>query len=574
MKYVLRHLRNYIGLIVLAFICTFSRVFSELSLPDMMSEIVDSGIVNSDMNFILKTGILMIFLSLISALASVFSNFFGAKIGASLSRDLRKSIYQKVQSFSNTEFDRFGAASLITRSINDITQLQNFTVMFIRTVMMAPLMLTGSIIMAFSKSTSLALIFLALIPPLALIIILISKKTIPLSVKMQKRMDKINLVLREKLTGMRVIRAFTMDAHEQFRFEKANKDFTKTAISLQVISSALMPLLSLVLNSAIILIIWLGAKYIEAGNLMVGDLMAILQYVIHIMFSLMAMSFIFISLPRAGASAKRISEILDTNPSITDTENANTSIESSLIEFKNVSFKYPGSSDYVLKNISFVAEPGKTTAIIGSTGSGKSTLAALIPRLYDVTDGAVFVGNQDVRNITQEALRKKIGFVPQKAVLFSGTIEENIKYGNTSASIEETKKAAEISQSMPFIEKKEGNMSASVAQGGQNFSGGQKQRLSIARAIAKNPDIFIFDDSFSALDFKTDATLRKALFETTKEKTVIIIAQRVSTIMNADKILVLDEGTLVGSGTHKELFESCDVYKEIVLSQLSKEEAV
>ena len=574
MKYVLRHLRNYTGLIALAFICTFSRVFSELSLPDMMSEIVDKGIVNSDMNFILKTGILMIFLSLLSALASVFSNFFGAKIGASLARDLRKSIYEKVQSFSNTEFDKFGAASLITRSINDITQLQNFTVMFIRTVMMAPLMLTGSIIMAFSKSTKLALIFLALIPPLALIIILISKKTIPLSVNMQKRMDRINLVLREKLTGMRVIRAFTMDAHEQNRFEEANKAFTKTAISLQVISSALMPLLSLVLNSAIILIIWLGAKYIEAGNLMVGDLMAILQYVIHIMFSLMAMSFIFIALPRAGASAKRISEILDTNPSITDIENADTSIESSLIEFKNVSFKYPGSSDYVLKNISFSAEPGKTTAIIGSTGSGKSTLASLIPRLYDVTEGAVLVGNKDVRNITQESLRKKIGYVPQKAVLFSGTIEENIKYGNTSASDEEAKKAAEISQSLPFIEKKEGNMTAAVAQGGQNFSGGQKQRLSIARAIAKNPDIFIFDDSFSALDFKTDAALRKALLETTKEKTVIIIAQRVSTIMNADKILVLDEGTLVGIGKHKELFESCDVYKEIVLSQLSKEEAI
>ena len=282
----------------------------------------------------------------------------------------------------------------------------------------------------------------------------------------------------------------------------------------------------------------------------------------------------FISLPRAGASAKRISEILDTNPSITDIEDADNSLESSLIEFKNVSFKYPGSSDYVLKNISFSAEPGKTTAIIGSTGSGKSTLASLIPRLYDVTEGAVLVGNKDVRNITQESLRKKIGYVPQKAVLFSGTIEENIKYGNTSASDEEAKKAAEISQSLPFIERKEGTMSASVAQGGQNFSGGQKQRLSIARAIAKNPDIFIFDDSFSALDFKTDAALRKALLETTKEKTVIIIAQRVSTIMNADKILVLDEGTLVGIGKHKELFESCDVYKEIVLSQLSKEEAI
>ncbi len=574
MKYVLRHLKGYIGLIFLAFICTLSRVLAELSLPNLMSEIVDKGIVNSDMDFIFKTGAVMVVLSLLSALASVFSNFFGAKIGASLSRDLRKSIYQKVQSFSNTEFDKFGSASLITRSINDITQLQHFVIMFIRTVLMAPLMLSGSIIMAFSKSVSLALIFLALIPPLTLVIILVSKQTIPLSVTMQNKMDRINLVLREKLTGMRVIRAFTMDAHEQKRFSEANKSFTQTAIRLQVISSALMPLLSLILNTAIILIIWIGAKNIQLGNLMVGDLMAILQYVTHIMMSLMVMSFIFISLPRAGASAKRVSEILDTEPSITDSPDAIDSIDSSLIEFKNVSFKYPGSSDYVLRNISFVAEPGKTTAIIGSTGSGKSTLASLIPRLYDVTEGAIFVDNKDIRTIKQATLRKKIGFVPQKATLFSGTIEENIKYGNATASNEETKKAALISQSMPFIEKKEGNMNANVAQGGQNFSGGQKQRLSIARAIAKNPDIFIFDDSFSALDFKTDAALRKALFETTRDKTVLIIAQRVSTIMNADKILVLDEGNLVGSGTHKELFESCEVYREIVLSQLSKEEAI
>lgn len=574
MKYVLRQLKPYIPLIILAFISTLSRVFSELSLPNLMSDIVDNGIVNKDINYIIKVGGMMLALALFSALASVLANFFGAKIGASLSRDLRRSIYTKVQSFSNTEFDKFGSASLITRSINDISQLQNFTVMFIRTVLMAPMMLTGSIIMAFSKSTALAFIFLALIPPLTLIIVLISRKTIPLSVTLQKKIDKINLVLREKLTGIRVIRAFIMDKHEQERFEKANSELTKTSIKMQVIASALMPSLHLVLFAANIIIIWIGIKYIEAGSLMVGDLMAVLQYVTHIMMSLMVMSMIFIQLPRAGASAKRLSEVLDTEPTIKNKPEALKASDNSLVEFKNVSFKYPASDDYVLKNVSFVAEPGKTTAIIGSTGSGKTTLVSLIPRLYDASKGAVFVGDSDVRDITQESLRAKIGFVPQKATLFSGTIESNIKYGDEKISDSDVLNAAEVSQSMPFIKTKEDQFDALVAQGGQNFSGGQKQRLSIARAIAKNPDIYIFDDSFSALDFKTDAALRKALYETTQNKTVIIIAQRVSTIMNADKIIVLNEGEVVGDGTHKELYENCEVYREIVLSQMSKEEAV
>lgn len=573
-KYVLKHLKPYILLIAFAVICTICRVFSELSLPNLMSKIVDEGILSGDMGLIYRTGAFMLLVALISALASVFSNFFGAKIGASLSRDLRKSVYIKVQSFSNTEFDKFGSASLITRTINDITQLQHFIVMFIRMIIMAPLMLSGSVVMAFSKNTTLALIFLALIIPLSLIIILISKHTVPLSVTMQKKIDRLNLVLREKLTGMRVIRAFTMDRHEEKRFDEANKELTDTTIRLQLISAAMMPSLSLVLNSAIILIVWLGAKNIAAGNLMVGDLMAVLQYVTHIMMSLMVMSMIFISLPRAGASAKRLSEILDTEPSIKDEENSINLIPDSLIEFKDVSFKYPASGDYVLNNITFTAEPGKTTAIIGSTGSGKSTVISLIPRLYDVTDGEILIGGKDVRSLSQEALRKKIGFVPQKATLFSGTIDDNIKYANPDMEDSIALKAAEISQSISFINKKDGGMKAFVSQGAQNLSGGQKQRLSIARAIAKNPDIFIFDDSFSALDFKTDAALRKALSESTQNKTVIIVAQRVSTIMNADKIIVLNEGQIVGDGTHKELYENCEVYREIVLSQLSKEEAI
>lgn len=574
MKHISKHLRTYMLFIIAAIICTLCRVYSELSLPNLMSEIVDKGIATGNMVLIYKTGAMMLLIALFSAFASVLSNFFGAKIGSSFSRDLRKSIYIKVQSFSNSEFDKFGSASLITRTINDITQLQHFIVMFIRMIIMAPMMLTGSVFMAFSKNLTLALIFLALILPLSLIIILISRKTVPLSVTMQKKIDKINLILREKLTGMRVIRAFTMDRHEEERFDDANNSLTRTAIKLQLISAAMMPSLSLVLNSAIIFIVWIGAKNIASGNLMVGDLMAVLQYVTHIMMSLMAMSMIFIALPRAGASIKRIAEVLDAEPSIKDEEGAISSISDSLIEFKNVSFKYHESGDYVLSDISFVAEPGKTTAIIGSTGSGKSTIISLIPRLYDVTEGAVLVGGKDVRSISQESLRLKIGFVPQKATLFSGTIEENIKYANPDMSDEISEKAAEISQSMSFIEKKDGAMKAPVAQGAQNFSGGQKQRLSIARAIAKNPDIFIFDDSFSALDFKTDAALRKALSDSMKNKTVIIVAQRVSTIMNADKIIVLDEGKIVGDGTHRELYENCEVYREIVLSQLSKEEAI
>lgn len=574
MKYVLKHLKPYILIIILAVSCTLCRVFSELTLPNLMSEIVDEGILTGNMALIYRTGGFMLFIAILSAAASVFSNFFGAKLGASLSRDLRKSVYTKVQSFSNTEIDKFGSASLITRTINDITQLQHFIVMFVRMIIMAPMMLTGSVIMAFSKNTTLALIFLALMVPLSLIIILISRHTIPLSVTMQKKIDKLNLLLREKLTGIRVIRAFSMDKHEEARFDEANKSLTSTTIRLQLISAAMMPALSLVLNSAIILIVWLGSKNIAAGNLMVGDLMAVLQYVTHIMMSLMAMSMIFISLPRAGASASRIAEILDTESSVSDIENAKKDTVGSLIEFKNVSFKYPASDDYVLKNISFSAEPGKTTAIIGSTGSGKSTLISLIPRLYDASEGAVYVGGEDVRELSLEALRSKIGFVPQKAMLFSGTIEENIKYAASSITDEEALNAAAISQSLGFIERKEGKMQALVSQGAQNLSGGQKQRLSIARAIAKNPDVFIFDDSFSALDFKTDSALRKALSKTTENKTVIIVAQRVSTIMNADKIIVLNEGCIVGDGTHRELYESCEIYREIVLSQLSKEEAI
>ena len=575
MKRVFGFLKPYAGCLVLAFFLIVIRVFGELSLPNLMSKIVDEGISNSNMPYIWKTGGVMLVLAVVSTAAIVYMDFFGAKISAGFARDLRKSVFHKVQTFSNTEFDKLGASSLITRTINDITQLQNFLTMFVRIIMMCPLMMLGSIFLAFSKNASMAVIFLALVPFLLIIIIAVSKFAIPLSTVIQQKVDRINLVIREKLSGIRVIRAFNKEEFEEKRFDSANRDLTATMIKLQKIASVLMPAMSMVLNCGTIAIVWVGANRISSGSLQVGDMMAVLQYVMHIMLSLMMLSMVFIMYPRAEASANRISEILDTEPVICDPESkAGSTGRKGEVEFKNVSFYYENSDEAAVKDISFRAMPGQTTAIIGSTGSGKSTLINMIPRLYDATEGQVLVDGVDVRKYGQHSLREKIGFVPQKAVLFSGTIESNILWGKENASFPEVEEAAAIAQSTDFITAKEDGFDSHIAQGGTNVSGGQKQRLAIARAIVKKPEIYIFDDSFSALDFKTDASLRAALAKQTQEATVIIVAQRVSTIMHADQILVLDEGSLVGRGTHKELYENCDVYREIVLSQLTKEEMV
>ncbi len=573
LKKIAQYLKPYGFLFLIAFLLIIVRVVGELYLPNLMSKIVDYGIVNGDTPYIFKTGGLMLAVALISTIAILGVDFFGAKISAGFARDVRKSVFHKVQTFSGVEYDKFGSASLITRTVNDITQLQQFLTMFMRIIMMSPLMMFGAIFMAFSKNASMALIFIAIMPVLIVIIVAVAKFAIPLSTSLQKKVDRINLVIREKLTGIRVIRAFTKDSYEMERFDKANRDLTNTTIKLQRIAAILMPAMVLVLNAAIITIVWVGGHKIAAGTLLVGDMMAVIQYVMHIMMSLMMLSMVFIMWPRADASAMRIAEILETEPVLEDPKaEPEQPKEKGFVEFRDVTFRYGNDAEPVLSHITFSAYPGETTAIIGSTGSGKSTLIRLIPRLYDVSEGAVLVDGIDVREYSQKELRDKIGFVPQKATLFSGTISSNIRYGKEDASDQEVEQAAQIAQAEEFILEKEDRFEAHIAQGGTNVSGGQKQRLAIARAIVKNPEIYIFDDSFSALDFKTDANLRKALEARTAESTVIIVAQRVSTIMNADRILVLDEGQLVGCGRHQELLETCEVYREIVYSQLSKEE--
>ena len=572
LKKISVYLKPYAGFIALAFLLIVIRVAGELSLPSLMSDIVDQGIANFDMPYIWKMGGVMLVVAVISTAAIILMDFFGSKISAGFARDVRKSVFHKVQTLSNAEFDALGASSLITRTINDITQLQNFLTMFIRIIIMCPLFMVGSIVMAFSKDASMAAIFLALVPFLLAVIIIVSKIALPLSTVIQRKVDRINLVVREKLTGIRVIRAFNKDAFEEARFDDANRDLTQTMIRLQSVASVMMPAMSTILNCGTIALVWIGAGRISGGALQVGDLMAVLQYVMHVMMSLVMLSMIFIMYPRAEASAKRITEILDTAPSICDGKGDVRETEKGVVEFKNVSFYYGNAEAAALKNISFRTKPGCVTAIIGSTGSGKSTLVNLIPRLYDATEGEVLVDGVNVKNYSQQALRDKIGFVPQKAVLFSGSVKSNILWGRENASEEEIEQAAQTAQAADFITAKEDGYNAHIAQGGTNVSGGQKQRLAIARAIVKKPEIYVFDDSFSALDFKTDAKLRAALAEQTKESTVIIVAQRVSTIMHADTILVMDEGELVGCGTHQELFDGCAVYREIVLSQLSKEE--
>jgi len=524
--------------------------------------------------YIMKTGIIMLIISLISAFSTVMVGLFASRTAAGFSRDLRSRVFTRVENFSNIEFDKFSTASLITRTTNDITQIQMLIVIMIRMVFYAPIMGVGGIIRALDKSTSMSwIIALAVIVLIGLISVIFSI-ALPRFKKIQKLVDKLNLVTREHLSGLMVIRAFNAQNFEEKRFDEANKDVTKINLFVSRLMVIMMPMMMLIMNAVTLLIVWVGAHQIQNSAMQVGDMMAFMQYAIQIIFSFLMLSIMFIMLPRASVSGTRVAEVLETKPVINDPENPENFGDNfnPVVEFKNVSFRYNGAEENVLKNINFEALPGKTTAIIGSTGSGKTTLLNLIPRFYDVTEGTVTIDGKDIRNIKQKDLREKIGYIPQKNVLFSGTIESNIKYGKENASESEVREAAEISQSMEFIDEKEDKFNSSISQGGSNVSGGQKQRLTISRAIIKKPSIYLFDDSFSALDFKTDSKLRKQLKSITKNSTVIIVAQRISTIINAEQIIVLDEGKIVGKGTHKELMKTCPVYKEIAMSQLSKEE--
>ena len=525
-------------------------------------------------NYILVAGAKMVGVALVSMASTVCVGYLGARVAAKMGRNLRKQVFSKVVSFSNNELDKFSTASLITRSTNDIQQVQMLMVMLLKVVFYAPILALGGVIKVLNTDTSMAWIIGVAVLAILSVVLLLFGLVMPRFKVAQKLVDRLNLVTREILTGMLVIRAFNTEKHEEKRFDKANTDLTKTNMFVNRAMSMMMPTMMLIMNIITILIVYNGAKSVDAGSMQVGNMMAFIQYTMQIIMSFLMISIVSIMLPRALISIQRIDEILITDNSIKDIDNEVSIDEDKkgIIEFKNVCFRYPNAEEDVLSNISFTANAGETTAFIGSTGSGKSTLVNLIPRFYDVTSGEISIDGIDIKDLKQYDLREKIGYVPQKAVLFSGTIDSNLRYGKVDATNEEIEKASRISQAKEFIEAKPDKLESEIAQGGTNVSGGQKQRLSIARAIAKEPEIYIFDDSFSALDLKTDKALRKSLNEETKDATVLIVAQRISTIMNADKIVVLDEGKVVGCGTHNELIENCQVYQEIALSQLSKEE--
>ncbi|MCX7883780.1 MAG: ABC transporter ATP-binding protein/permease [Caloramator sp.] len=568
-----RFLKPYTAMIIGVFIFVTLQTLGDLYLPTLMGEIINKGVMQGDTKKILEIGGLMLLVAGIGVVCSVIASLLSAKVATGLGTILRSNIFKRVESYSLNEFDKFGTATLITRTTNDVTQIQTVTIMIMRLMISAPITAVGGMILAYRKDRALTIVLVVAIPVLAGVVALIASRMIPLFKLVQIKIDKINLVLREKLTGVRVIRAFNTDEHERKRFNDANVDLTENYIKVNRIMAFMMPSIMLIMNLTSLSILWFGGIRISKGSMDLGALSAFTQYAMQIMISMLMLSMMFIMVPRAQAAASRINEVLDTMPEIVDAEKTNNSFSGKgYVEFKDVTFSYHGAEEPALKNISFVAKPGEVTAIIGSTGSGKSTLINLIPRFYDVDSGSVLIDGVDVREIPQEVLRKKIGLVPQKSVLFSGTILENIRFGNEDASKEEIRHAAEVAQALEFIENMDGGFEHEISEGGTNVSGGQKQRLSIARAIVRKPEIYIFDESFSALDFKTDAKLRAALKKETADSTVIIVAQRVSTIMDADRIIVLDEGRIVGMGTHKELMKECDVYREIVFSQLSEEE--
>ena len=570
---LLKLIRPYRTEIAIVLVLAFFQALANLLLPRLMADIVDTGIVKGDTGYILREGALMILITICGTACAISGSFFAAKVSIGFGRIIRGRIFNHVEQFSLHEFDTFSTASLITRTTNDTTQVQQVLVLMLSMLVTAPMMAVGGVILALAQDRKLGWVIVAVVPVVATIFILIMRQAIPLFQVMQVKLDKLNLVLDEGLSGVRVIRAFDRSAHEHQRFDVANQDVTNTAIAVNRIVAFLMPSMMLTLNFTSLAIMWFGSIRIDHGHMGVGSLVAFLQYAMQILFAILMVAVMFVMLPRAAASATRINEVLDVAPEINDAEEPRAPTgRRGYVEFDHVTFRYPGAEEPALSDISFRASPGEVTAIIGGTGSGKSTLISLIPRFYDVASGRVLVDGLDVRDMRQAELREKIGFVPQKAVLFSGTIHENIRYGNDEASEEDIWQAASTAQAVEFVEHMPQAFESVIAQGGINLSGGQKQRLSIARALVRRPEIYIFDDSFSALDFATDARLRAALKRETLGATVLLVAQRVGTIMDADRIIVLDEGRVVGTGTHRELLETCPVYREIVASQLKLEE--
>lgn len=573
MKTTLKYYKRYIPVIILILLFLFGQAMCELALPGYMSDIINDGIVKGDMDYIRKTGMIMIGIAAVTAVCAVLGSMLAARVAAQSSRDIRKSLFEKVTSFSAAELENFSTASLITRSTNDVQMVQQTTVLTLRLACFAPIMGIGAIIRALNTSVSLSwTVGVALLVIVAIMVIMFFM-VLPKFKVLQSKLDRLNLIMKERLSGILVIRAFTTEKNEEKRFDIANRDLTKINIFVNRAMSFMMPSLMFVMNGVSILIVWAGAHLIDEGNLMIGDMLAYLQYAMHVIMSFLFITMMFIMIPRAFVSAQRIGAVLDVEPSVKDREETVRPADAKgRVEFKDVSFAYPDAEEKTLDDISFTAEPGKTTAIIGGTGCGKSTLISLIPRFYDVTEGSITLDGVDIRDMKQHDLRENIGYVPQKGLLFSGTIGTNLQYGKEDATVAEMTDAAETAQAMEFINEKEYGFDEEVSQGGTNVSGGQKQRLSIARALVKKPKVYIFDDSFSALDFKTDKALREALAEKVGDSTIIIVAQRINTIIDADQIIVLEEGRIAGKGTHEELLENCSVYKEIALSQLSEKE--
>ena len=571
---LVKFLKPYtLGLVVILTL-TFVQVMATLKLPDYMAKIINDGIVAQNNSVIWNNGMWMLAIALLGAVCTVGLGYLSARVATGFSRDLREKVFSRVESFSMREFDKFSTASLITRSTNDIQQIQMVLLMILRMVLAAPITAVWAVYKAYHIAPSMSWILGLAVLVLMCMIGLIFTIALPKFKMLQKLVDKLNLVTRENLTGLRVIRAFNAESYEEKKFQRANRELTDVNLFVNRLMVVMQPMMMLIFNMSAIAIVWFGAHLIGTGQLAIGDMIAFMQYAMQVIMSFLMLSFIFIMVPRASVSAGRIAEVIETVPSIIDPEKPKkyTAGVKGIIEFKDVTFCYPGADTPVLKNITFEAHAGETTAFIGSTGSGKSTLINLIPRFYDVTKGQIMIDGLDVRDVSQKDLCNKIGYVPQKGVLFSGSVESNVKYGAPKATEREMKKAIETAQAYDFVMELEDKYQTNIAQGGTNVSGGQKQRLSIARAILKKPEIYIFDDSFSALDFQTDAALRAALAKETKNVTVLIVAQRVSTIMSADKIIVLDEGKIVGMGTHKELLAKNSVYQEIASSQLSKEE--
>jgi ATP-binding cassette, subfamily B, multidrug efflux pump len=568
-----RFLRPSALAITFVFVLVFLQSLANLYLPTLLADIVDTGIVKNDMNYIIRVGGIMLLVAIGGSIAAIVGSFYSARVATGFGRRVRAKLFGRVEAFSLHEFDQVGTASLITRTTNDTTQVQQVLIIILNMMIAAPLNIIGGIILALQQDVTLSWVLVAVMPILVLAIVIVMWQALPLFRVMQLKIDKLNLILDEGLTGVRVIRAFDRTAYEGRRFDAANLDLTDTAIRVNRITATLMPLMMLVLNVSSVAILWFGAIRIDNGQMKIGALIAFLQYAMQILFSVLMLTMMFIMLPRAAASATRINAVLDMAPEINDPDQpASASERRGFVEFRDVTFSYPGAEEPALASISFQTSPGKITAIIGGTGSGKSTLVNLIPRFYDVASGSVLVDGVDVRDMTQADLRAKIGFVPQRAVLFTGTVAENVRFGKEDASLDEVQEAIDIAQAEEFISGMDGQLDAFIAQGGTNLSGGQKQRLSIARALVRRPEIYVFDDSFSALDYKTDAKLRAALRRQITDATVFIVAQRVSTIMDADQIIVLDDGRIAGIGTHRELMGSSETYREIVASQMSEAE--